>query len=418
MLERVDLRHSDLDDVEARGANFTNAYLEGASISCHPRSRPLYGSACANLTGADLSLSELQGADLSNAILQGATFSRANLLNANLANARLRGANLYYANLQGADLSSAQLQEADMTIARLLSADLSRASLQGAHISKAVLQGTNLSGANLQGADLIGALMQGADLVGTRMQGANLRAVSLQGANLLGAGMQGADLGGARLQGSDLRATSMQGTDFWSSNLEGTDLRGAAMEGSNLRGIKVFRTRCPTPAWRSHCLNTFRTKADAAHLHFSNPKHLRSHWENTRKSLEGIRSSALRQQIAHRLSVLALRDSKNSRDPDRARWKETEKNILSAESRASIVEHLTCHVDNAPYVARGLMRNGRIAAVEEHRHSIAQRMREGKNDPTICPGVVGFTDSDWAMLDSISPPRTNPPPNPEFSSAK
>ena len=61
-------------------------------------------------------------------------------------------------------------------------------------------------------------------------------------------------------------------------------------------------------------------------------------------------------------------------------------------------------VQLAPYVARGLMRNGILAAEEVDLPTIAARMRSGREKIANCPGVEGFTDQDWAELDKLSPP--------------
>jgi hypothetical protein len=91
----------------------------------------------ANLSFADLSLSDVGG-----------TF---------LANANLRWASLFHANLSGAvligaNLTSANLIHADLRGAVLFGANLTRADLAGADLSLAFLFGANLSGANLSGA--------------------------------------------------------------------------------------------------------------------------------------------------------------------------------------------------------------------------------------------------------------------------
>ena len=62
---------------------------------------------------------------------------------------------------------------------------------------------------------------------------------------------------------------------------------------------------------------------------------------------------------------------------------------------------LACSAASAPHVARGLLRNRRIAATGAEIGTVADRLRKGRTDPTTCPGVKGFTDEDWAELDKL-----------------
>src|SRR5271166_3048566 len=96
-----------------------------------------------DLTGANLSGTELIGADLHKALLP----------RANLSCANLGGANLQTAVLSGADLSRAELSRANLSWADLSRANLSRAHLTGANLSRTHLGGANLGTAVLSGAD-------------------------------------------------------------------------------------------------------------------------------------------------------------------------------------------------------------------------------------------------------------------------
>lgn len=67
-----------------------------------------------NLSGVNLSESDLHDANLSGANLAGANLKGANLLGADLTGANLKGANLFGANLAGTLLKSADLSGATM----------------------------------------------------------------------------------------------------------------------------------------------------------------------------------------------------------------------------------------------------------------------------------------------------------------
>src|SRR5262249_43593152 len=52
---------------------------------------------------------------------------------------------------------------------------------------------------------------------------------------------------------------------------------------------------------------------------------------------------------------------------------------------------------------RGLIRNFRqLESRGSQVAAVADRLYEGKSDPTACPGVKGFTDDDWASLSKLS----------------
>lgn len=116
----------------------------------------------AKLIQADLSGIDLSGTDLSQANLIGADLRRSDLSGANLSEACLVEANLRKADLSGANLSGANLNEATLE-----EANLSGANLSGANLSETCLIGANLTGADLSGADLSGAHLDGANLVNT-----------------------------------------------------------------------------------------------------------------------------------------------------------------------------------------------------------------------------------------------------------
>jgi uncharacterized protein YjbI with pentapeptide repeats len=130
--------------IEGKGANFhkanlTRALFDGAILTQANLSEVIaagYGEHSeddphpdtytsfldANLTGADLSRSDMQGVWL----------AQARLVGANLTGTNLKAASLYRANLTDADLTNADLQKADLTGCRLAGAILKRANFTGA----------------------------------------------------------------------------------------------------------------------------------------------------------------------------------------------------------------------------------------------------------------------------------------------
>jgi uncharacterized protein YjbI with pentapeptide repeats len=98
------------------------------------------GKCIIDLSGADLSLADmlltnLGKADLTGARLVEANLKYANLLNAELVGTSLRRANLTEANVTGANLTSATLYEADLLGADLTGAILTEVDLRGATVT-------------------------------------------------------------------------------------------------------------------------------------------------------------------------------------------------------------------------------------------------------------------------------------------
>src|SRR5262249_29485899 len=88
----------------------------------------------------------------------------------------------------------------------------------------------------------------------------------------------------------------------------------------------------------------------------------------------------------------------------------------SKERNARTVAFLTdlaCSSDGAPYVGRGLLRNGRMEATGSQFAAVAARLRKGKSDQAACPGVKHFTDDDWASLDALVAAARKPAPDEE-----
>ena len=168
VLAGAHLRNADFTGASLERANFVEAKFEcekiGGWLGWGEVDFKDKNTICAQLRGANFSSARLQGASLNGAQLQGAIFLNAKLHGASLASAQLQGAVFLSAELQGAWLARAQLQGA-----------LIPSYLQGANLDQAQLQGAALDDASLQGANLDQAQLQGASLRNTRLDGASLR---------------------------------------------------------------------------------------------------------------------------------------------------------------------------------------------------------------------------------------------------
>ncbi len=150
-----------------------------------------------------------------------------------MSRARLSGADLASDNLSGIDLTDSDLRMADLSLANLQGAHLWRSNLAQAVLRETVLTGASLGRTNLTGSSLHGAHLRGADL-----SFADLSYASLEGAILTGADLSNANLAWADLRGADLREARFAAASLELANLAETDLRGASFLKVNLDGAQ------------------------------------------------------------------------------------------------------------------------------------------------------------------------------------
>src|SRR5262249_44522870 len=84
---------------------------------------------------------------------------------------------------------------------------------------------------------------------------------------------------------------------------------------------------------------------------------------------------------------------------------------------AAFLANLACSRDDESplYVARGLLRQFEHMFRDQPstRQFFTDQLRQGKSDRAACPGVDGFTEDDWALLDRLVAAAQEPPPDAE-----
>ena len=181
---------------------------------------------CAELSGCDLTRTQLGGARLAFAVgsrttLAGADASGADFAHCRLTEGVLTGCNLRRADLSGSSLRDCELSGAALDDATLVFTDLTGCVLTGASLRRARLAGVrglasttidNLVDAVLTACDVTGLDLRGVDVTGAVFAGVlylgratldNLRGAKLAGATLAGCELGGCDLSGAELAGAD-----------------------------------------------------------------------------------------------------------------------------------------------------------------------------------------------------------------------
>jgi uncharacterized protein YjbI with pentapeptide repeats len=376
VFDGADLRKADFTGAMLNRASFVRSKLQGAQFGCASRGTETDTQIDENETAGrrwpDDGCTWLQGAWLDHAGLQGAW----------LVGAQLQGASLALTNLQDALLDGARMQRASLGLASLQGASLDRAELQFAFLARAKLHGASLAGAQLQGAYLDEAELQGVLLDGAQLQGASLDHAELQGASLEGAQLQGASLDGARLQGASLANAGVwraRGTP----ELDLTDLNGLDL------GTKPWEqgdaARSTFSVWRDGILSTVPTGG--------------------------------RDDAGERLAALAPapeNEPKNLIDAEfwsKASLTPPPPNDEREKRTVAFLVDLACSRNGAPYVGRGLMRNGRMEAAGSQIAAVAAGLRKGKSEQATCLGVKDFTDEDWASLDGLVVVASTPAPD-------
>jgi uncharacterized protein YjbI with pentapeptide repeats len=280
--------------------------------------------------------------------LEGAVFDSADLRKADLEGAQLQGASLEFAQLQGASLPQAQLQGVSLVLARLQGASFQDAQLQGASFGGAQLQGASLAGAQLQGASLDHAQLHGAVLVQAQLQGASLSQAQLQGANFTG---------------STFAGTDMRNAEVWRTNFEGASLTAVFEDGVKEGAV---------------------SKEEFAALQAMITKE--------------VPEGETREYVLKRIKIL----NPDIFGPEASEQETLEKGRVDITAYGSaLADELNCLAcsrdENALYVVRGLIRNGRIWETGAQAPGLVEAIL--KPD---CPVSATLTEADKAALKKVA----------------
>jgi hypothetical protein len=267
------------------------------------------------------------------------------------------------------------------------------------------LRGAWLNGADLRRADLKGVQLQGASLWNAQLQGAILDAAQLQGAMLNVAQLQGASLNRAQMQGASLVNTELQGASLNGAQLQGAEFGNARLDYSDLRESLV---------WRSSRQQIVLAGADLAGL---SPNPVPPGKDAEVLFLDGVDNEMIRQGLREQLAILQADNpdwTSKSDEENTQFW--SEQVAIAARKTSQEMQHalasllmgLGCADEAAPYVAGGLIRNGRVAATGPYAKVIEQKLL----NPETCPGAVGLSEDDKyqlrAIVEKSESPRFSP----------
>jgi uncharacterized protein YjbI with pentapeptide repeats len=377
------------------GERFYDA-AKKTEISVSLRGRDLRGAV---LPRSDLSFADFTGATLVDASFGGATLQRTRF---GCAAKLLLDASGRYGGRTKADSCD------DERAADLRGVDFSEATLHGAFFDHAKLRGARFARAMMQAMSADNADLTAATFTYGRLEGASFVNATLEGVSLFGAQMQGADLSGASLINATLLNTQMQG-----ANLSDADLTNATLHFANM-----YRAFVKIDDQKETILLAVRANPNFPRIMQPSPRRLHDGQSAPKlldaagykalvgRAQERIQGEDIRQTVVARLQPLdpdtkpeaeqLISDKPIKSDPD--------VNEKVRVQRVEAAGKLMCGEDDAPYIARAFIFNGRILGM-------AERTADAANDPAIrmiatlrngsCPGAAGLDVNDFRELARI-----------------
>jgi uncharacterized protein YjbI with pentapeptide repeats len=275
-----DFTGADFSNLDLRGFNFNNAWLESVDFSnanlsgCQFSNAVLAHSNLANVvaiktnfSGANLGAANIQGfvadqSDFSNAVMERCIFEATSMQSANLIHTKFtdsiwkecdwRSATLSGQLFNKQDLKGIQFVEANLANATFLECDLAGIAMSGADIRQATFYKCNLQGALMESVNATKAIfVEGTKLIAANLKGANFFEANIGGidftsAVLVRANLDGTNASGAIFDNADLRFASAKTllgrrTSFKSAKVAGVNFQDAILHHADLRGTDLRR---------------------------------------------------------------------------------------------------------------------------------------------------------------------------------
>jgi uncharacterized protein YjbI with pentapeptide repeats len=158
----------------------------------------------ANMSGADMSDTNMRRANMSDTNMSGANMRRANMSDTNMSDTNMSGANMSDTNMSGANMRRANMSDTNMRGANMRNTNMRDTNMSGANMSD-----TNMSGADMRDTNMSGANMSGADMSDTNMRRANMSDTNMRDTNMSGANMSGADMRRANMSDTNMSGANM-----------------------------------------------------------------------------------------------------------------------------------------------------------------------------------------------------------------
>ena len=191
---------------------------------------------------------------------------------------------------------------------------------------------------------------------------------------------------------------------LFEAQLQGASLDHAELQGASLDYARVWRVHGSPKLDLTYlesldCKKTPWEEEKSRGISPQSPARTYQDWREI--ILSRIPDDFWKHLAAVRLSPLDPDKKLSSFDPEQKFWNETQcprQQGPDAKQYAEYLVALACSAEAAPHVARGLIWiSGRI----DRKIETVDRLRKGKADAKVCPGVKGFTEEDWAQLDQL-----------------
>ena len=289
--------------------------------------------------------------------------------------------------------SCTDLRRADFTEASLQGADFDHAKLQGSRFVRSMMQGTSLADANLTASHLSYARLEGAFLAGAKAVAVSFLETHAQGADFRKADLTASSLTMAQLQGGHFQGANFNNTTLFSVNLYRAFIDVAALKTAELSRVHTHdrfpnlrrrpgRTVLPPVATQGT-----PDSIDAAGFVQLSARALGGVTGNTR-DLILARLQGLDPSTPPTDEQLVGEPPKNSGE-DEVKQTRRAKSVKIAE--------IMCDAADAPFVARGLIFNGRIFNAEMGGGEVIAKLRDTRN----CPGARSLNASDLREIRQI-----------------
>ena len=253
----ANLSRANFHSATLTGADFTDSEVRGATFGSAITLAQLYSTDSyedRDLTGIDLSYSNLSGGNFAGQNLTDANFFRAALTNADFTGAVVRGGNFeaFYDHNSSTNVGGLSLAQLYST------ASYTAGDLNGTNFTRNQLAGGNFARQNLTNASFYSTTLTGADFRQANLTNANLASTTLAGADFTDSEVRGATFGSAitlaqlystdsyedrDLTGIDLSYSNLSGGNFAGQNLTDASFFAATLTGAEFSGATVRGTR-------------------------------------------------------------------------------------------------------------------------------------------------------------------------------
>jgi uncharacterized protein YjbI with pentapeptide repeats len=360
-------------------------------------------------TDAGQETSSLRGRDLAGAILIRSDIRLMDFTGTNLDGARLDFAVASGAHFDCAETGAPPPQNPDwpdhgcssLRGASLYGANLSGASFYGARMEGSVLIDANLSGAHMKNVHLEATVLTNANLTAAYMGSTRLQHAYLFNTNLSGATLEGSQLGGALLEKSKFEFASLGSLGRFNTVGVGDtvgrptlDFAGFDLDGTSEPPMTNFSD---FDDMRNYMLNVLLVEELRRTTWFGSKHHIDSDNFNPLISIltpafyksfyvKGAKTdwSSLKEEVADRWRHNIPADNPKNEDPE----------SIKQRFLAERFTELACDSENAPFVARGLIRNDIMLRVGASAGIFLTKVRDIPN----CRGAAELKPQDYGAI--------------------